>query len=80
MAWRIESAETTQMAVLMFTAAFEKYGVSLVLHADNGASIRSTGLLDARESAAGLGTRRPRVSDDNPFSESSFTTLEYDLS
>jgi hypothetical protein len=54
-AWRIESAETTQMAVLMFATAFEKYGVPLVLYADNRASMRSTGLLDALESAGGLG-------------------------
>ncbi|WP_065493709.1 DDE-type integrase/transposase/recombinase [Rhodococcus opacus] len=69
-AWRIEYAETTQMAVLMFAAAFEKYGVPLVLHADNGASMRSTGLLDALESAGvSASYARPRVSDDNPFSD-----------
>jgi len=80
-AWQIEYAETTQMAVLMFAAAFEKYGVPLVLHADNGASMRSTGLLDALESAGVPASySRPRVSDDTAFSESLFKTLEYDLS
>lgn len=80
-AWRIEYAETTQMAVQMFLAAFEKYGVPLVLHADNGASMRSTGLLDALESAGvSASYSRPRVSDDNPFSESLFKTLKYDSS
>ncbi|QDQ89472.1 IS3 family transposase [Rhodococcus sp. WB9] len=80
-AWRIEYAETTQLAVLMFAAAFEKFGAPLVLHADNGASMRSTGLLDALESAGvSASYSRPRVSDDNPFSESLFKTLKYDLS
>ncbi|MFC9557322.1 transposase, partial [Rhodococcus sp. NPDC056960] len=80
-AWRIEYAETTQLAVLMFAVAFEKFGAPLVLHADNGASMRSTGLLDALESAGvSASYSRPRVSDDNPFSESLFKTLKYDLS
>ncbi|MFD7012524.1 transposase [Rhodococcus jostii] len=80
-AWRIEYAETTQIAVQMFAAAFEKYGVPLVLHADNGASMRSHALIAALDEAGGCRTySRPRVSDDNPFSESLFKTLKYDSS
>lgn len=79
-AWRIETAERAAFAVEMFTEAFATFGVPQVLHADNGSSMRSQGLLDALE-AAGVDSSysRPRVSNDNPFSESLFKTLKYDL-
>ncbi|MFD6673657.1 transposase [Rhodococcus zopfii] len=80
-AWRIEYAESTTMAVQMFAEAFAVFGVPAVLHADNGASMRSHGLLDALETAGVAASySRPRVSDDNPFSESLFKTIKYDLS
>lgn len=79
-AWRIEYTEDQNQAVQMFRDAFDRYGPPKVLHADNGAVMRSHLLLDA---IAAAGTEasfsRPRVSDDNPFSESLFKTIKYDL-
>ncbi|WP_442802289.1 IS3 family transposase [Rhodococcus sp. PD04] len=80
-AWRIEYAETTALAVQMFTEAFADFGAPAVLHADNGASMRAHRMLDALDTAGVLASfSRPRVSDDNPFSESLFKTIKYDLS
>lgn len=80
-AWRIEYAETGAAAVEMFTEAFAVFGAPQVLHADNGSSMRSFELLDTLEDKQVLPSfSRPRVSDDNPFSESLFKTVKYDLS
>ncbi|WP_232513020.1 MULTISPECIES: DDE-type integrase/transposase/recombinase [Gordonia] len=79
-AWRIEHVEDTALAVDMFAAAFTRYGAPQVLHADNGAIMRSRDLLDALQAAKiEASFSRPRVSDDNPFSESLFKTIKYDL-
>ncbi len=78
--WRIEHREDTAMAVDMFAIAFTRYGAPQVLHADNGAIMRSRDLLDALQAAQiEASFSRPRVSDDNPFSESLFKTIKYDL-
>lgn len=80
-AWRIEYRETTAAAVAMFTTAIESHGTPAVLHADNGGAMRAHDLVHNLH-ARGVVTSysRPRVSDDNPFSESLFKTLKYDLS
>ncbi|MDJ0010490.1 DDE-type integrase/transposase/recombinase, partial [Gordonia alkanivorans] len=79
-AWRIEYVETIASAVDMFAAAFTTYGPPQVLHADNGAIMRSRDLLDVLEAVHTQASfSRPRVSDDNPFSESLFKTIKYDL-
>ena len=53
-------------------------GQDLVLHSDNGAPMKS---LTLREKMYDLGVvtsrSRPRVSNDNPYSESLFKTLKY---
>lgn len=78
-AWRIEYVEDKQLAVDMFTEAFARHGAPQVLHADNGAIMRSADLLDLIEEAGTTASySRPRVSDDNPFSESLFKTVKYD--
>ncbi|MGW3485677.1 IS3 family transposase [Rhodococcus indonesiensis] len=80
-AWCLEHRESAQRAVELFTTAITRHGAPTVLHADNGASMRSTVLLDALEAAGVLASfSRPRVSDDNPFSEALFKTVKYDLS
>ena len=80
-AWRIEYSEVPELAVQMFTEAFEAFGVPTVVHADNGPAMRSHALIDAlAEAGACRSHSRPRVSDDNPFSESLFKTIKYDLS
>lgn len=79
--WRIETREDQQLAVDMFVQAFSRYGAPEVLHADNGAIMRSHELLDELDKQHVIASySRPRVSDDNPFSESLFKTIKYDQS
>ena len=78
--WRIEYTEDTALVVEMFEQAFTDHGVPAVLHADNGSSMRATDLIKAVQDAGTVTSySRPRVSDDNPFSESLFKTIKYDL-
>ena len=80
-AWMIAAHENSALAKQLFGQAIERYDIdagTLIVHQDRGAPMTSHGfaqLLDA------LGVERsysrPRVSDDNPFSESHFHTLKY---
>jgi putative transposase len=76
--WRVEERESDALAVAMFDDAFANYGPPAVVHADSGPAMRSTVLKDR---LADLGVaqthNRPRVSNDNPFSESEFRTMKY---
>lgn len=79
-AWRIEYTQDQQLAVAMFTSAIGIHGAPAVVHADNGGPMRSRALIDALEANRVVTSySRPRVSDDNPFSESLFKTIKYDL-
>lgn len=79
-AWRIEYTTSDEMAVEMFAEAIAKYGVPEVVHSDNGATMRSHALVDALvEQGVVMSYSRPRVSEDNPFSEALFKTIKYDL-
>lgn len=79
-AWRIEYHEKIDHAVSMFTQAWATHGVPGTVHADNGSVMRSGPLMAALDSAGAFASfSRPRVSDDNPFSESLFKTIKYDL-
>lgn len=77
--WRIDYNEDSKLAVAMFADAFTRHGAPAVLHADNGAVMRSNDLMDALGTGTTASFSRPRVSDDNPFSESLFKTIKYDL-
>lgn len=79
--WRLEHGEGTLEALEMITGALSKeHAKPEVLHADRGSVMTST---DMGKYLAKLGIiqshSRPRVSNDNPFSESQFKTLKYDL-
>ncbi|MDV7199698.1 IS3 family transposase [Rhodococcus kroppenstedtii] len=79
-AWRIEHTEDRHLATAMFAHAIEVHGPPAVLHADNGAVMRSHTLIgDLTDRGVLTSFSRPRVSDDNPFSESLFKTIKYDL-
>lgn len=79
--WRIEYDETTVHAVEMFTTAITRYAVPSTVHADNGSVMRSHDLVNQlHDHGIVTSYSRPRVSDDNPFSESMFKTIKYDLS
>ena len=74
----VHLTETGPLAMEMMEEVFTIHGIPLVVHADRGTSMTSktvAGLL------ADLGVTqshsRPRVSNDNPFSEAWFKTLKY---
>ena len=74
-------AETAQNAVRFLSEAMDKHYIRprcLVLHSDNGAAIKAAetlGLLAVR--GVEFSHSRPRVSNDNPYSESLFKTMKY---
>jgi putative transposase len=76
--WRVEERESDHLAVEMFTDAFACRGLPAVVHADSGSAMRSTDLKDLLATLGIAQTHnRPRVSNDNPFSESEFRTMKY---
>lgn len=76
--YRIEEREVDQLAVDMFEQAIATYGAPEYVHADSGASMRSNALKEALSAHGVTMTHnRPYVSNDNPYSESSFRTLKY---
>lgn len=79
--WEVYDKETGELAselVRRTVLAEQCTGADLVLHADNGGPQRSATL---RATLDKLGLRssfsRPRVSDDNAYSESLFRTMKY---
>nr|WP_277817485.1 DDE-type integrase/transposase/recombinase [Dietzia sp. DQ11-71] len=67
--WRIDHDATATKATEMFLDALDRPGAPALLHADNGAAMRSNELAAAPEAvAAQRSFSRPRVSNDNPFS------------
>ena len=76
--WRVEERECDALAVEMFEHAFTRHGLPAVVHADSGPAMRSTVLKDLLfDLGVGQTHNRPRVSNDNPFSESEFRTMKY---
>jgi putative transposase len=79
--WLLAHRESVDLAKKLIAQSCEKQGVEpgqLAIHADRGTSMTSKGLAQL---LADLGVdqshSRPRVSNDNPFSESQFRTLKY---
>lgn len=76
--WRVEERECDDLAVTMFEDAFVEHGLPQFVHADSGPAMRSTVLKDLLfDLGVGQTHNRPRVSNDNPFSESEFRTMKY---
>ena len=80
-AWRVEEMESAEIAAQMIQEACLRQGVNrdqLVIHSDNGGPMKGATLL-ATLQALGIipSFSRPRVSDDNPYSEALFRTLKY---
>jgi putative transposase len=80
-AWMVAKHENTALAKQLFAEALTRYNIdagTLVVHNDRGAPMTShgfAGLLD--ELGVERSYSRPRVSDDNPFSEVLFHTVKY---
>ena len=79
--WEVWTEETGELAAKLIERAVmnEKIrGTPFVLHSDNGSPMKSY-TLKAKLEALGVMTSfsRPRVSNDNPYSESLFRTFKY---
>jgi hypothetical protein len=81
MGWAVHTEESQEHAAALIAAAAAAAGVgvgTLTLHADNGGPMRGgTMLAKLHDLGIHASFSRPRVSDDNPFSESLFRTLKY---
>jgi putative transposase len=79
--WMVATVESGDLAQRFIAESLEKQGImpsSLTIHADRGTSMKSK---PVTQLMADLGVTkshsRPKVSDDNPFSEAQFKTLKY---
>jgi len=79
--WEVHEQECGERAAALMqrTVMAERcWGAPLVLHSDNGAPMKSLTLLAKLYELGVTPSRgRPRVSNDNPYSESLFRTLKY---
>jgi putative transposase len=80
-AWEVHTAESGEHAATLLQRAYSAeqcWRRPLVLHSDNGAPMKSSTLLAKLYDLGITPSRgRPRVSNDNPYSESLFRTLKY---
>jgi putative transposase len=79
--WEVHDVESMELSSQMIRAACEKENIErdqITLHADNGSPMKGA-TMTATLHWLGItpSFSRPRVSDDNPFSESLFKTLKY---
>ncbi len=79
--WAVHTSESQELATHLIRKTAEREGVNpaqLTLHADRGSPMTARGMIELLDE---LGIRRshsrPRVSNDNPYSESQFKTLKY---
>lgn len=79
--WEVHEKESADYSSLMISKACKDQGVNrdeLVLHSDNGGPMKGATMLATLQKLGVVPSfSRPRVSDDNPFSESLFKTLKY---
>jgi len=79
--WMVSRKENAGLAQHLFRHALTRHGIApgtLVVHQDRGAPMTAHGFRDLlQELGAQASYSRPRVSNDNPFSESHFKTLKY---
>lgn len=78
---RVHDHESDELASILIDEACQREGVEragLVVHSDNGPAMKGQTLL-AMMQVLGIvpSFSRPRVSDDNPFSEALFRTMKY---
>ena len=79
--WKVHECESPELAAALIKEAVEQEGAAaerLVLHSDNGGPMKGATLL-AMLGALGIvpSFSRPRVSDDNPYSEALYRTVKY---
>jgi transposase InsO family protein len=78
-AWRVEAREDDDLAREMFDDAFARHGARpRVVHSDGGPAMTSKTLTELfSELGIEISRNRPRISNDNPYSESLFKTAKY---
>jgi putative transposase len=80
-AWMVAERENSALAKQLFAQAVGRYGIEpgrLLVHQDRGAPMTAHGFAELlAELGVDRSYSRPRVSNDNPFSESHFHTLKY---
>ncbi|MBF7053782.1 IS3 family transposase [Halomonas sp. KAO] len=80
-AWMVSHKENAALAQQLFQEAVDRYGIphgALTLHQDRGSPMIARSYLDLMgELGVTCSHSRPRVSNDNPFSESQFKTSKY---
>ncbi|MBN0120159.1 transposase family protein, partial [Pseudomonas aeruginosa] len=79
--WEVYAQESGELAAKLLQRSVigeQCLRQPLVLHSDNGAPMKSLTLLSKMHDLGITPSRgRPRVSNDNPYSESLFRTLKY---
>jgi putative transposase len=78
--WMLASKECKHLAAQLFAETIARHGIEpgLQVHADRGSAMKSDTLAQLLDSlGVSRSFSRPRVSDDNPFSEAQFKTLKY---
>jgi len=77
-AWMVSRKENSALAQQLMTEALERYAIApgqITIHQDRGAPMTARAYLDLMgELGATCSHSRPRVSNDNPFSEAQFKT------
>jgi putative transposase len=80
-AWMLSRKENSGLATQLMEEALARYEIApdqLPLHQDRGSPMTATGYLEAlRDRKVTCSHSRPRVSNDNAFSESQFKTAKY---
>ncbi len=80
-AWMVSRKENSALSKQLMDEATARYDIApgqLTLHQDRGSPMTAHGYLDLmRELDVTCSHSRPRVSNDNPFSESQFKTQKY---
>lgn len=82
-AWEVHETESADHAAEMIRKASLKHGIGqldnlLVLHSDNGSPMKGATMLSTLQRLGIMSSfSRPRVSNDNPYSESAFRTMKY---
>jgi putative transposase len=80
-AWMVSLKENSTLATQLMNEAVRRYAIEpaqLTLHQDRGSPMTAHGYLDdMKQLDITCSHSRPRVSNDNPFSESGFKTLKY---
>lgn len=79
--WMVSSKENSALAMQLMDEARARYAIcagSLTIHQDRGSPMIAHRYIDLmNELGITLSHSRPRVSNDNPFSESQFKTMKY---